>query len=43
MQEHAEIADGSLTINSTPGKGTSIKMILPQVPYASILSENNDQ
>jgi PAS domain S-box-containing protein len=43
MQEHAEIADGSLTIDSTPGEGTCIKMILPQVPYASILLEKNDQ
>jgi PAS domain S-box-containing protein len=42
MQEHAEIADGSLTIDSTPGEGTGIKMILPQVPFASILSEKND-
>jgi PAS domain S-box-containing protein len=42
MQEHAEIADGSLTIDSSPGEGTCIKMILPQVPYASILSEKAD-
>jgi signal transduction histidine kinase len=43
MQEHAEIADGSLAIDSTPGEGTCIKMILPQLPYASIVSEKNDE
>ena len=37
MQEHAEIADGSLRIDSSPGEGTRIKMILPKEPYASIL------
>ena len=42
MQEHAEIADGSLTIDSTPGEGTCIKMVLPQVPYASILLAKTD-
>jgi PAS domain S-box-containing protein len=39
MQEHAEIADGSLTIDSSLGEGTCIKMIFPQKPYESILSE----
>jgi signal transduction histidine kinase len=38
MQERAEIVDGALTIDSAPGQGTSIKMTLPQEPYASILS-----
>ncbi|MGD8444748.1 MAG: hypothetical protein PVH37_04095 [Desulfobacterales bacterium] len=36
MQEHAEIADGSPTIDSTPGEGTCVKMILPQESYGSI-------
>jgi PAS domain S-box-containing protein len=40
MLERAEIVGGSLTIDSFPGKGTCIKMILPQEPYSSgILSE----
>ncbi len=39
MQERAEIVDGALTIDSSHGKGTCIKMTLPQEPYASILSE----
>jgi signal transduction histidine kinase len=39
MQERAEIVDGTLTIDSAPGKGTCIKMTLPQEPYASIHSE----
>jgi PAS domain S-box-containing protein len=40
MIERAEIVGGSLTIDSSPGEGSHIKMILPQEPYASgILSE----
>jgi PAS domain S-box-containing protein len=35
MQERAEIVGGSLVIDSSPGKGTRIKMILSQTPYAS--------
>jgi nitrate/nitrite-specific signal transduction histidine kinase len=40
MIERAEIVGGSLTIDSSPGEGSHIKMILSQEPYASgILSE----
>jgi signal transduction histidine kinase len=35
MIERAEIVGGSLTIDSSPGRGTRIKMILPREPYAS--------
>jgi len=35
MIERAEIAGGALTIDSSSGKGTRIKMILSQTPYAS--------
>ena len=35
MKERAEIAGGSLAIDSSSGKGTCIKMILSQTPYAS--------
>ncbi len=35
IQERAEIVGGSLEINSAPGKGTRIRMVLPQAPYAS--------
>jgi PAS domain S-box-containing protein len=35
MKGRAEIVGGSLTIDSFPGKGTSIKMVLPQESYAS--------
>jgi len=35
MLERAEIVGGSLVIDSSPGKGTRIRMILSQTPYAS--------
>jgi signal transduction histidine kinase len=35
MIERAEIADDSLLIDSAPGKGTRIKMVLSHTPYAS--------
>ena len=35
MIERAEIAGGSLAIDSSPGNGTRIKMVLSQTPYAS--------
>ena len=34
MQERAEIVGGSLAVDSSPGKSTRIKMILPPTPYA---------
>ena len=43
MQERAEIVGGSFAIDSSPGKSTRIKMILPPTPYASeILSEKRE-
>jgi len=43
IRERAEIVGGSLAIDSSPGEGTSIKMILPQAPYVSkiILDEGS--
>ena len=35
IRERAEIVGGSLAIDSSPGEGTCIKMILPQAPYVS--------
>jgi len=44
MQERAEIVGGFLAIDSFPGKGTRIKMILPRKPYASaILSDKTGE
>jgi PAS domain S-box-containing protein len=43
IRERAEIVGGSLAIDSSPGEGTCIKMILPQAPYVSkiILDEGS--
>ncbi len=35
IRERAEIVGGSLAIDSSPGKGTRIRMVLCQFPYAS--------
>jgi signal transduction histidine kinase len=37
MMERAEIAGGSLVIDSSPGKGTRIKMVLSLTPQGSNL------
>jgi PAS domain S-box-containing protein len=44
IRERAEIVGGCLAIDSSPGEGTCIKMILPRKPYASgILSDQTGE